>query len=564
MASGIGDLTAHLSIDTSEFVEPIEEAADKAEESGERIITVIHKQEGSWLAFATNVVPAIGKMIDATSRITELSVKIAMHVIEVHETQAAWAAARASVVNYSVAFLRLAGQLVPPLKAAALSVGLITLNYKLWTSEIVKNAIVNEQQASAMSASYDHMSTAASNLSQSIKTAATEGVGFMSDSLQTGAAFLVQYDLRVIALHHSADYLTAKMEHVAKSFEAMQRNVETLGPVMSTAMFITSSWGQASEEATLAFYEEGVALRQLAIDTEAAIAKQEGQRDGFQGILQAQVAAGEAAAHSAEMAKIASLTTVEAVNAETHALQEKARAAVLAGKPIEQGQLTARFTALANQKSGIESGKITPETIKKSPVDEMIAKAQAQLNALQYSEMDVAIAAARAAGANDEQVASLVRLHDGIASAKDMADAFKEAERLAAEEQKKSDQQREQGIEKIQSMKDQIDLLTGAATAGEIAMREMARQGFAPEQVAEIGALTDELDKLQEKKGKTGKSGPTSSKAVLAGSSEAASIMLRGVTGNNPQLSETKKTNTKLDNLTAAVKANKPVQLKAI
>src|SRR5579864_9567718 len=53
---GIGDLVAHLEMDTEKFVDPVKESADVAEASGERIIRVIQEQEGSYLNFAGSVV----------------------------------------------------------------------------------------------------------------------------------------------------------------------------------------------------------------------------------------------------------------------------------------------------------------------------------------------------------------------------------------------------------------------------------------------------------------------------------------------------------------------------
>lgn len=88
------------------------------------------------------------------------------------------------------------------------------------------------------------------------------------------------------------------------------------------------------------------------------------------------------------------------------------------------------------------------------------------------------------------------------------------------------------GTDQITALKDQIDLLNGAATAAQIKMRELGREGFSEEQVAQIGSLTAELDRLKESQKKGGKDKQTDNRAAFAGSKEAAEIMLRGVAGN--------------------------------
>ena len=96
--------------------------------------------------------------------------------------------------------------------------------------------------------------------------------------------------------------------------------------------------------------------------------------------------------------------------------------------------------------------------------------------------------------------------------------------------------QAKSATDKVTSLKDQIDILTGAATSAEVAMRELGRAGFTSDQVAEIGALTEQLDALREsqKKQPKGKAEKDDSPTVaLQGSKEAAEIMLRGVGGGS-------------------------------
>ncbi len=90
-------------------------------------------------------------------------------------------------------------------------------------------------------------------------------------------------------------------------------------------------------------------------------------------------------------------------------------------------------------------------------------------------------------GATDPQLKEYDRLLVQLEQAKNLADANREAMQKWGE-----------GVSGIQKLQDEIDLLSGAATKTEITMRELARQGFAPEQQQQLGNLTAERDRLKE------------------------------------------------------------------
>lgn len=98
----------------------------------------------------------------------------------------------------------------------------------------------------------------------------------------------------------------------------------------------------------------------------------------------------------------------------------------------------------------------------------------------------------------------------------------------------------------VTSMQDQRDKLTAQFTPlGNAAL---------------AGVGTDLVDLSKPGKEKSASEKRQENKAILAGSSEAASIMLRGVNGNgnDPKLTEAKKTNQQLGKLIDVTKANKP------
>ncbi len=116
-----------------------------------------------------------------------------------------------------------------------------------------------------------------------------------------------------------------------------------------------------------------------------------------------------------------------------------------------------------------------------------------------------------------------------------------------------------------QSIEGQGDLIAESQAA----FRAKLQDQFSPLKTAPVAGEIPDLQDLS--KDKTNHSSASQHAAInsasLLGSQQAASIMLRGVGGTSAvekSLSEQRKANGKLDRLTAAVKDNKPVQLKAI
>ena len=146
---------------------------------------------------------------------------------------------------------------------------------------------------------------------------------------------------------------------------------------------------------------------------------------------------------------------------------------------------------------------------------------------------------AKTATASEIEMRKLTRAGYGPEQLSAMGQMIAKTEELKAQNEKT--ELFAQGANKITEMKDQIDLLTGAATAAEIEMRKLSRSGYDEEQIAEIGRLTEQTEKLRAKAA-TGQGGgaggldkamASQSKASFAGSSETASLFLRGVGGDS-------------------------------
>lgn len=370
-----------------------------------------------------------------------------------------------------------------------------------------------------------------------------------------------------------------------------------------------------SLEASQAYVAEGEALVQLAAATEKAIARQEEQRNGYRLFAQQMAEATADAAHHAEVQKIGSTTTIEGLDDQLRALQKRAAAEITAeGNAVaalkargaseedlkalqeangeaakKRGEL---LNALESQRNGILSGRVQP---KESGIDSAINAAKAALLGMVEGKDAAAIAALRAKAATEEERAAVeagipaylaaqhaireltaqreadklamdarnqlaaaaqsldqqssntitglrdkIDVLSGSATQAEIAmrelarqgfpaETTEEISRLNAELEQLA--QAQKGTDKITALKDQIDLLNGSATAAEIAMRELSRAGFSDDQIAEIGALTAELDQLKESQKKTTGAKQPEVKAAFQGSKEAAEIMLRGVGG---------------------------------
>ena len=183
--------------------------------------------------------------------------------------------------------------------------------------------------------------------------------------------------------------------------------------------------------------------------------------------------------------------------------------------------------ALENQRTTLLAGDAKPEEVKQSEASKSYEAAQQSLVKLQMGQEAYARAAIMAMDATDDEVVALLTLHDQTVALE-----------AAQKQQQKTDQLFTQGASKITDMRDQIDLLTGSATNAEIEMRKLSRAGYDEEQIAEIGKLTEQMDALKAK-GKTDTAGgaagamASQAKASFAGSSETASLFLRGVGGDS-------------------------------
>lgn len=331
-----------------------------------------------------------------------------------------------------------------------------------------------------------------------------------------GEAALIGYLGSFVPLEEGATLASSAMRVVNFHVDGLKASAKNAQVAVLTLAAAMASGGSQAEAA--AFVAEGQAITSAAEASAKLTATLEGRRAGYQALRAIQEGAEESAARAAEVANIASITTLEGIKQKTDALRAEAEATIIAGQADSDWEATNKtlFDALEKQRQGIINGTV---------VDKAAAEAK-----------------------------------------KDLAKVEAETQKIIADAAEADRKRNESGAEKIQSLRDEIDLLTGAATKAEIAMRDMAAAGFKDEQTAEVGRLMEELDRLKkeeadakkpEKKSKDGKS---LTAAAEFGSKSALSIIANASAGRDPVekntatiAKEATKTNKNLETLVERV-----------
>lgn len=456
--SNIGDLSVSITADVSEFTEPMQQVRDDIEQT----VTVIHKQEAAWSQLAASAIPAIGQVTAAVA-------SLAGTAMTIRHQQAMFGSIAKALSDYGLLAVRVAGMIVPQWRLITTAIGVAALAYKAATSDMIRGAVSSAASSDTLAGSISKIRQSASELVTAIKApfeGLTSSIGSIAyEFLGVGEALAAA---KSIALSFSSA--------VSSGLKSATKAVYEYGDTAATALAITQSWMTMSGEASAKFYEEAGSLRALAAASEAAIEKQQQQRSLFSDLRTMQEAAIRSAENAAEVARIGSLVTVEAVQKEVEALRERAASVILAGKADAEWmkQSEALFFALEKQRQGILNGSV---------VDKAAEEAKKKAEEARKKAADEAEAAAR-----------------------------------------KQQEMTDRGIEQIARLKDQIDILNGSATQAEVAMREMTRQGFDAEQVVAVGALTDELERLKQEAEEAKKKGKKEPKAQQIDTSPEAAI----------------------------------------
>lgn len=578
--SSVGELSVGVSCDPSEFTSGMTQVREEVQQT----TTVIVRQQSGWAALGAAA-------ITASASLTSTAVSFA---IETKKMSAEWArfaigttlagaavlgiAAPATTAKVAIAggtaaliyhnqwLLKVVGLVVPGWGQIAAAVSLGITAYKAATFAINDTASAFQGSIDGTGESilgYNQLNGATGRLSASMSALGTS----LIQPFRDGASAVVSYVESFSPLPAIAGVAASAFNGLSSAANYVSKQLKDASAVATTAAFILATG--ASHEASAAFVDQGQQLEKLAKKTQSFIETQEHARDLFKSYRQAQMDATQAAANSSEVSKVSSLITVEAIDEATAAMRLRVAGLLLAGSVDADvmDQVTKMTTALANQRQGILDGTVVDKEALKAKealantnkeIEQTINSAKDAALKLSVGENEVAVAALRAKGATDEQIAALQGWQQAASDTKAEQDALKKSTELD-----------KTGKDKIAELTDQIGLLDGSATNASIAMRKMQEAGFSSEQIEQVAKLTEELDRLKEeekdsKKKKEAKSGPAALKAAFQGSSEAASIMLRGVGGGKSIEDIAGKQLTVAQQQLEATKANKPQPMTAV
>ena len=237
------------------------------------------------------------------------------------------------------------------------------------------------------------------------------------------------------------------------------------------------------------YIEEGRELIELAEQTAATMAKQNTLKATLSLINDAAGKAASDARTKNELARIATLQSVEAIDQEILAMKLAANTTDEATQKNKnwRREQDAKAAALGKRKQDLVDGGTSTGS---ADTTKAIEAARKKLSEMTMGEDALAIATARANGATEEQLNKLRSLQDDLAIATD-----------AQETQKKVDEANDKAAEQIQELRDKYDELTGALTKADIAKRKLLKEGVSSALAEETRALTEQIA-AEEKKQK--------------------------------------------------------------
>jgi len=640
------ELVASMVMDTKDFIAPINEAAKKVEEMAS-VSTDAMKKVSNAIEPATQAMSKQSEAVEAQSKSHKSSNETVTRSSHAMST-AFWISFRAST-----AFLNAVAGKLPGLRGLAVTMTGVSAAQRVFARDSAAATKANEREAAAIerlnrakaaqasggtaaNATGGHSSTIpekASSLASTASSAvsfsanalaglvlyksgldevasasakhlslnsdmmrsitgvgstmasiASTGVDMLSEGIKGSLNAALQFTTGFGSITEAIDYGAGVMTSWAKSaqggLDTVKNSARDAGLVFGTALAVFQSGGTID---AAAFYEEGQALNKMAEETERVAQKQLILKDALGVVNGAVTAAANTRQLALDQARVSQIKTIQGIDDEIAALKQKIISTDSSiTKTKEWKKYTAELTAaLEKQRTAIMAGEQSPKAVedKSSPALQKFKQLEEELDKVTLGKEEAARKAIASMDATDEEVAILLANHDALVK-------LTEAQK-AQEEQDKADKQ---GTDKLAKLREEYDLLTGAATKADIAQREAMRGGMSANIAAEIaqltremeqaadskkaneqitslsdelrilegtatkgqiamekalaegatqeeadaiGNLTDELEAAKQKdKTDSKKSGKTENDAEIAGSQDAAKLILRGVNGS--------------------------------
>lgn len=471
---------------------------------------------------------------ELTAGMTETRDQLEQTVISIQRQEQSWMAFGSSVIG---SLARVAGPVISlisaqkQLTAATMTMGAAsaaatapTLTFGAAVNFLLSPIVLTTAAIAALSATLYYFSGAASDSSNATNEAASS-MQFLSSVWQSAASAIASVREAFLAGLIGADGLDAIDELTASAKDlfaalgdlgtALLQPLKDAGfEIGSLAAFVTSF---------------AATVRQMA----------EVVKSGANAIRQMANAAKEGIA----------VLSILAVMASTGANADAAAQMVEQRAQQREAQIKAFRARLAGP-------QMADQTIPQAtPVDAMIKRNEQAIRELSLGQKEAAISAAILEGATAAQTDRIREQLDEIEAITEAKKAQKAAEEAMLEAARKQSALMDQTMSDLDSLADRYDVLTGAADKYDIKRRQLEREGRTKDEIDALLEMQKEVDKLEESKGQS-RDRPL--KAALKGSSEAASIVMRGIGIGDPQLNEQKKTNSLLGQVVVAMRDNKP------
>ena len=492
------DLVARLEADTTDWSAGMQQAA----KDGELVTRVIHEQDVSWRALAASAAPAIGEVTSAIAGLVGTLATIRHHRTLIASVTGPLVTFGTTTLRYTSLIAKGVGYLVPQWKAVATAVALTATAIKIANSDTVRGFGSQVANSERVVESFGRLRESLTELGKVMSSpfeAADAAFGSLVEAINPLPA-LVQFTAGKVA--DFTDGATRQVQDLTTWWQKWQ-DIAAAAPVIFQE-------GLDAEGAQKVF-DEAAALRERAKEQQAALQKLADLREAYQALGQVQANAAAGAELNAQLQEVRDAKTIEAINAQEQHWQKLIKTKIQNGeldaKAVEDAQKI--FDLIANQKAGIQAGLIRPEG--QIGADAAIKANQKQLDVEKFGAIGAALNEFQAGGATQAQLDELRKQLELLENIK----AEKEAQRIADQEAEDAARRREQldksAEQQINGLRDQIDLLTGAASKADIAMRKALEAGMTQAQADEIGRLTEEQQRLEEearkKESKAGKSG---------------------------------------------------------
>jgi hypothetical protein len=400
-----------------------------------------------------------------------------------------WLSASLAALRYGGTISRVAGLVVPQWRLVTAAVAGTAVAYQSLTSQVGQDALAvlgaNGQVAASITRMTDAATTLQSTLSRTFDDA-TSLAGTFVEYVVTNWTPLPQIGEAIgQGVAAGIDQATSALSTASTVIDAVT--------VSLTAMALAGANGGSVQQ----YIDEAIALRQMGDETARIIALQEQQQTQFRTFAGMQEQAVVAAQRSEELATISAQRTLEDINAMRTAYQDLFRDRITSGEEISRAEMAHQqqiLNAIESQAVAIAAGRVQPTEELTGGGDfgdaelaqveggkaavNMFNQMTDALNRLKFGQEEAARLAIMASDATDEEVIALLALHD-------------ETVALAAAQAEQKQQQK----------------------------------------------LLDDEEKARQReleKNANAKEAKSTSKASLIGSSETASIFLRGISGVAP------------------------------